>query len=186
MPKNVGVLTAHRTAESDEMFTPYYAVEPIMKYIPKNKTVWCPFDKEWSAFYRSFSDRGYNVIRSHIDDGLDFFQYEPDDYDVIVSNPPFSKKDSVLKRLYELDKPFAILLPLNSMQGQKRCELFIKHGIQVLTFDKRISYHNENCMNHFVKGSPFASAYFCKDILPKELIVASLNEYDKPLRNSRR
>ena len=51
---------------------------------------------------------------SHIGTGQDFLQYEPqEDYDYIISNPPFSKKDAILKRLYELKKPFAILMPLN-------------------------------------------------------------------------
>ena len=48
-------------------------------------------------------------------------QYEPqEDYDYIISNPPFSKKDAILKKLYELNKPFAVLMPLNVLQGQRR------------------------------------------------------------------
>ena len=43
-------------------------------------------------------------------EGKNFFFYEPEEhYDVIISNPPFSQKDDVLKRLYELDKPEMIL-----------------------------------------------------------------------------
>ena len=40
-----------------------------------------------------------------------------DEWDIIVSNPPFSLKDKVLERLYSFNKPFAILLPLNSKTG---------------------------------------------------------------------
>ena len=36
-------------------------------------------------------------------------------------------------------------------------------------------------MNSVVKGSPFATAYFCKDLLPKDLIIEQLHEYDRPL-----
>ena len=54
MATNTGYLTAERTAESNEMYTPYYAVDPILKYIPKDKKIWCPFDEEWSAFYQTF------------------------------------------------------------------------------------------------------------------------------------
>jgi len=128
------------------MYTPYYAVEPILKYIPKDLKIWCPFDEEWSAFYNSFKNNGYNVIRSHIDEGKDFFSFEPDDYDIIISNPPFSIKDDILKRLYELDKPFAILLPLNSLQGKSRYKYF-KNGIQILSFDQRIGYHSQQNMD---------------------------------------
>ena len=180
MANNVGYLTAKSTDESNEMYTPYYAVQPIIKYVQKDKKVWCPFDKEWSAFYQSFTSGGYSTIRSHIDEGQDFFEYQPDEYDVIISNPPFSIKDKILKKLYELDKPFAILLPLNSLQGKSRFRYFEK-GIQLLTFDQRIGYHNQSSMDIAIEGSPFASAYFCRDVLPKDLIIEHLEKYERSL-----
>ena len=100
MALNTGYLTARTNKESDELFTPYYAVDPIIKYIPKNKIIWMPFDQEYSAFYQLFKKLGYTVIRSHLEDGKDFFTYEPDNYDVIVSNPPFSIKDNILGRFF--------------------------------------------------------------------------------------
>ena len=36
-------------------------------------------------------------------------------------------------------------------------------------------------MDSVVKGSPFATAYFCKDLLPKDLIVEKLVTYERPL-----
>ena len=180
MANNIGYLTSKLTPEHQEMYTPYYAVEPIVKYIPKQYKIWCPFDKELSAFYQTFKNLGYNVIKSHIDDGKDFFIYEPDEYDVIVSNPPFSIKDKILERLYELDKPFAVLLPLNSLQGKSRYKFFSK-GVQLLSFDQRIGFHNRSNMNLAIEGSPFATAYFCKNILPNDLIIERLNKYDKKL-----
>lgn len=181
MALNTGYLKAARTEESNEQYTPYYAVDPILKYIPKTAKVWTPFDCEWSAFYQSFKRGGWCVERSSITDGQDFFTYEPPQYDVIVSNPPFTQKDAVLKRLYELGKPFAILLPLNSLQSVERYEYF-KQGIQLLSFDKRIGFHNEQNMAEHKKGVSFATAYFCRDILPRDLILEELTEYKKPLK----
>jgi len=120
------------------------------------------------------------VIYTHIDDGKDFFKFEPDEYDAIISNPPFSKKDRVLKRLYQLDKPFAVLLPMNSLQGITRYEYF-KNGIQLLAFDQRVGFHNVDNLEKPVEGTPFASAYFCRNILPKDLIIEQLKKYYKPL-----
>ena len=72
----------------------------LLKYIEKDKVIWCPFDEEWSAYYQMFTENGYKVIRSSLAEGQDFFTYEPDEhYDIIISNPPFSKKDKVLKLL---------------------------------------------------------------------------------------
>lgn len=180
---NVGYLTSDTTASGDEMFTPFYAVTPLVKYLKTSgyKTVWCPFDEEWSAYVLVFKAIGINVIRSSLSDGKDFFQYEPDEpYDVIISNVPFSKKDAVLHRLDELGKPFAILLPLNSLQGKSRFDVF-ENGIQLLSFDQRIGFHTSKSMEAPVEGSPFASAYFCRDFLPRDLIVERLIKYDRPL-----
>lgn len=44
-----------------------------------------------------------------------------------------------------------------------------------------VCYHDKKHMDKVVKGSPFATAYFCKDILPKDLIVEKLNEYERSL-----
>ena len=177
MAINKGYLKSKRTPEAQEMYTPFYAVEPILKYIPKDKRIWCPFDKEWSAFVQTFR---LNVQRSHIDEGGDFFQYCPPEWDVIVSNPPFKIKDKILQRLYELDRPFAILLPLNSLQGASRYKYF-KQGIQILAFDQRIGFHNMDNMGTPIEGSPFATAYFCRDVLPKDLIVEHIEKYEMPL-----
>lgn len=58
MPINTGVLTSNKTADGDECFTPYYAVEPLLEFIPKGETIWCPFDLEWSAFVQTFKQGG--------------------------------------------------------------------------------------------------------------------------------
>lgn len=58
MALNTGYLKADRTAESNEQYTPFYAVDPIAKYIPKHMKIWCPFDCEWSAFFQTFTRGG--------------------------------------------------------------------------------------------------------------------------------
>ena len=175
---NVGYLTADR--EDNELYSPYYVVDHIVKYIPKDKIVWCPFDEEWSAFYQRFKELGYKVVRSSLAEGQDFFEYEPEQWDVIISNPPFAVKDKVLERLYSFNKPFAVLLPLNSLQGSKRFKFF-QRGIQMLSFDSRVCYHNKDNMDKPIKGSPFATAYFCRNVLPKDLVLEELITYERPL-----
>ena len=175
---NKGYLNASRN--NDECYTTHYAVNPLIKYISSQLTVWCPFDTINSAFVNELFINGNKVIFSHINDGKDFFNYEPPYYDIIISNPPFSIKDAVLKRLYELNKPFAMLLPVNTIQGVTRYKYF-KNGIQLLVFDQRIGFHNLNNMITTGEGSPFASAYFCRDLLPKDLIIEHLNKYNAPL-----
>lgn len=40
--------------KNDECLTLNYGVKPIIKYIPKGATVWCPFDKGNSEFVTVF------------------------------------------------------------------------------------------------------------------------------------
>ena len=134
MALNTGYLTASKTDKSNENYTPYYAVEQIIKYLPKDKIMWCPFDEEWSSFYNLLKEHGFNVVRSSLSEGQDFFTYEPDRWDIIVSNPPFNIKDKILERLYSFNKPFAVILPMNSLQGKTRYKYF-SQGIQLLSFD---------------------------------------------------
>ncbi len=177
---NIGYLTANRTSAGDEVYTPFYAVEPLMEFIPKDKTIWCPFDEEWSAFYQSFSENGYEVVRSSLKEGQDFFEYEPEHWDILISNPPFSKKNEVLKRAFSFEKPFALLLPVNSIQGKARYRIF-DNQIQLLSFDGRVDYHTRQNMECTTKGNHFGSAYFCRDILPTKLELRKLVKYDRPL-----
>ncbi len=182
MALNVGYLTCNTTAEGDEVYTPFYAVEPLLEFIDKDKTIWCPFDEDWSAFVQTFKENGFKVINSHLKDGKDFFEYEPDHYDLIISNPPFSKKDEVLKRCYELNKPFSLLLPVNSIQGKKRVSSFKKYGLELLIFDLRVDYHTNGNFETYTKGNHFGSAYFCKGFLPEKLVFKELKKYERPLK----
>ena len=159
--------------KNDERYTPTILVKPILDFIPKGTTVWCPFDLENSEFVFSLKEHGCNVIHSHIKTGQDFFEYEPEEwYDFIISNPPFSLKDKVLKRLNELNKPFAMLLPLPTLQGQKRFQ-YLK-DCQALIFDKRINYYKNKETKEIQRGVAFASIYICKDILNNDLIFEEL------------
>lgn len=142
---NIGYLTVDRTSTGNEVYTPFYAVEPLVEFLTKDKIIWCPFDEKWSAFYQFFKENGYQVIRSSLSDGQDFFHFQPENWDILVSNPPFSKKDEVLKRAYSFGKPFALLLPVNSIQGKQRFEIF-DNDIQLLVFDARIDFHSKNNM----------------------------------------
>lgn len=116
---------------------------------------------------------GYNVLYSHIDNGQNFFYYEPEEqYDCIISNPPFSLKDDALKRLTEINKPYAILLPLPSLQGQKRFPYL--QNTQALIFDKRINFYQDIEQTIMSKGVAFASIYVCKNFLSRDLMFQRL------------
>ena len=55
MSLNSGKLM-YSSGNNDECYTPHYAVKPILKYIPKDAIVWCPFDTEESEFVKQISN----------------------------------------------------------------------------------------------------------------------------------
>lgn len=153
--------------KNDERYTPPILVKPILNYLKEKSTIWCPFDTKTSEFVKILQEAGHNVIYSHFIYNQDFFTFEPQqDYDYIISNPPFSRKLEVLKRLYELDKPFAMLLNIECLNYQVVGEFFLDKDIQLLIFDKKVSFDG--------KTSSFNTSYFCKDILDKDLIFYHL------------
>ena len=173
MGLNVGYLKAKTDKESDEVYTPAYAVKPIIKFIPSNSIIWCPFDMQDSEYVLQLCAAGHKVIATHIDSGQNFFDYEPEeDYDFIISNPPFSIKDDILKRLDEIGKPYAMLMPLPVLQGQKRFQYLT--NAQALIFDKRINYFKNKETKEILKGVSFASIYLCKNFLPENLMFEVL------------
>lgn len=132
----------------DELYTPDYAIEPLLKYIPRDvTTIWCPCDHSESRIVETLKNANYgnyDVYCSHIDNGCDFLNYElPYDYDMIITNPPLSIKDKIIKRCYDLGKPFALLLPLTALEGQKRGEMWDKGGIGCVVLDNRVDYNGK-------------------------------------------
>lgn len=180
MALNKGYLTAKTDKASDEVYTPEEAVKPLIKHLlyyqsshlKEKLVIWCPFDTKDSNYVIILRNAGFEVIASHIDNGQNFFYYEPEAYDIIVSNPPFSIKDDIIKRLYELDKPYAMLLPIPTLQGQKRFPYML--DCQALIFDKRINYFRDMKTREIKKGISFGSFYLCRKFLRNNLIFEEL------------
>jgi hypothetical protein len=162
--------------KNDECYTYRYAVEPLLEFMEpfQDKTIWCPFDTEKSEFVKVFSERGYNVVYSHIDNGQDFYKYAPEQFDLIISNPPFSNKTNMFKRILSFNKPFAILMSVLYLNDGTPYQLFKDIDLQLLLFSKRMTFKNQvqNKIN-------FMSCYFCKDFLPKQIMFRDFRNIDQ-------
>ena len=142
-------------------------VRPHRMFSSNNPTIWCPFDKETSEYVLFFKELECNVIYSHIDYGQDFFTYEPkEDYDIIISNPPFSLKLPVFKRLNKLGKPWVMLSNSMCINYMEIGNYFADNPVQMLIPDKRVSFDGN--------PSSFNSCYFCRDFLERDLIYCHL------------
>jgi len=154
--------------KNDECYTPSYGVTPILKYIPKDVTVWCPFDTVDSEFVNQIS-RTHRVEYSHISEGKDFLTYEPNHWDVIVSNPPFTNKRKYFERALEFNKPFALIMSNTWLNDSAPKQLFKDKDLQLLMFDKRMEFIQPNAKQ--TGKITFSSSYYCWNFLPKQIIM---------------
>lgn len=162
----------------DEQYTPKYGVEVLLPHIQhlKDKIIWCPFDKGDSQFCKVLGEENkFNVIYSHIENGQDFLTYEPEKWDVIISNPPYKNKRVYWERALDLKKPFALLLPLNILSDSVINVTMAEREreIQLLIPSRRMRFYNNK--TGAVGNQPtFKAAYFGVNIFQQQIILAEM------------
>ena len=160
---------------NDEFYTPVYAVKPIIKYIEKGKTVWCPFDTEDSNFVKEFRANGVNVVCSHISEKKDFFTQDVPNCDYIISNPPYSIKGKVFERLFQINKPFAMLVGVVGLfESQARFNMFKNNSFEIMYLNKRVSYFKSYTDPKPSLNPPFSSVYVCSRMLPSQIVFEEI------------
>ena len=148
---------------NDECMTPDYGVVPILKYIPQDAIIWCPFDKEDSEFVKQIREMG---------NGQDFYTYEPTEHwDCIISNPPFTNKRHIFERALSFNKPFALIMSNTWLNDSAPKQLFKNKDLQLLMFDKRMKFKNNGEIQNKIT---FSSSYYCWNFLPKQIIMEEL------------
>ena len=147
----------HKQKVNDDYPTPKFVWEDIEKYIPKDKKIWCPF---YCDGIHTLEELGYDIIHEN----KDFFTYEPDEYDIIVDNPPFSIKKKIIPRMIALDKPFILIMPCSTLCYQYFEPLAEK--IQLIIPPKRYNFKKE-----LKSSASFDCLFFCYKMgLEKDII----------------
>lgn len=168
---NKAKVISKQNGVNDEFYTPIHAISPLTPFLKRFNKVLCPFDTELSNVVKVIKLNGCDVKSSSLYDGKDFFKIGKEDVkdiDCIVSNPPYSIKDEVLKHLYYLGKPFCMLMPLTALEGKARGKLYQKYGLELLVFDARINYMKSK------KSNWFNTSWFCWNVLPEKLMFHSV------------
>lgn len=165
-------LKVQASGSPDDYQTPSIALRPLLPYLKKNWIIWeCAEGK--GNLTRELIEREFKVIGTDILKGQDFLTYEPDKYDCIITNPPYSLKERFLERCYNLGKPFALLMPLTALESEKRQRGYRKHGIQLIIPNKRINFETPSGEG---SSSWFLTAWFTWGLnLPKDLMFVRLD-----------
>lgn len=114
----------HRLSRTDDewMTPPRVVAEMVDTYIGDDTDeraatlVWEPFVGDGVAAEYLKNDLGVGVT---LGDHSDFFDCdtEPDGVTMVLSNPPFSRKIEVCRRLCELDVPWVLVLPMSCLHS---------------------------------------------------------------------
>ena len=169
----------------DEYQTPSILVNMLIPYLndweqhfmneyDRQPIIWLPFDTEESKYYTILKEKGFEVVRSHLNDDKDFFTYQPEQFDIVVSNPPFSKKLEIMERIaFDLKKPFVLLMNMMAINYQVIGNFFqfLNPKIQFIIPDKKVSFDGNT--------SSFCSGYVCYDFIDHTEFVHLLHNNTK-------
>lgn len=152
----------NKVIDKDHVATPRWVVENIYELIDIKSfnSIWFPFNNYDSHFKLYADELKLKYKATHIFDDLgnDFFETEPpENCDLLISNPPFSQQNEIIKRSFELIdsgkiKSFCLLLPLATLETPSRAEMYEKYvdKLSILVFKKRIKFLG--CATGFNKG----------------------------------
>jgi hypothetical protein len=158
----------------DEYYTTTNESEKLIKYlweyriVKKDDIIWLPFDNEISNIYKILLKYGYkNIVLSNLEVGLDFYNYEPENWDIIITNPPFSGRTHLMKRLMSFNKPFIILQGTQYFNNQYAVNYLSQFSddFKFLLPRTRMSFmtynEDEDIISSSKSGASFYSFWLC-------------------------
>ena len=157
---------------TDNYMTPYSAWESISRYIDRSAVIWDPFYGNGDSKVH-FEKLGYrNIIHKN----ECFFKSSYPEADIIVSNPPFSILQPVLKKLREINKPFILLLHNRTMSTQYFQTIFgdVLDQFTFLIPAKRINFVSTENANQ--SNCSFDCFYYCYKMNFQKQIIFLKNE----------
>ncbi len=96
--------------KDDDYETPKEVLQDLLPYITNYDIIYDPFyckgkvKKEWAV-----------LGKSCINDKLDAFSREHPEFDIMISNIPFSMKEKCVKLAVSLARPFILLMPIDAL-----------------------------------------------------------------------
>ena len=138
------------TRENDNWETPKEAYEDVRDLIV-GKIIWDPFYSQGRAATFLMEAGAKEVIHEK----RDAFDWSPE-YELIVTNPPFSIKKRCLAYLLSLGKPVLVLLPLADLASVWFREVVEEHQYHLYVPNKRYAFLKDGKQ---MKGVNFPSVW---------------------------
>lgn len=169
----------------DRCYTPGYALDPLRPFLRRSWRIWEPAAGR-GHLVRELRRTGFDVVATElalldptervcgpeIGYGIDFFTSLAQSFGVIVTNPPYSIKPEWIQRCYQVGRPFALLVPVETIGSNQVQRMMESYGAELLLLDKRVNFHMPN------KGdggsAQFPVLWFCWRLLPQPIVYGRI------------
>lgn len=156
----------------DACQTPSYAIDPLLPYLNPDWLIWEPASGEGLLVEALYNSGFESVLVSDLLTGQNFFDYDPGNWDCLITNPPYSIKYPWLERCYTLGKPFALLVPVETLGAKTAQALLKEHGFEIMLLDQRVDFGMPN--KGFEGSAQFPVLWLCWNILPQQIMFGSI------------
>lgn len=173
--------------------TPPYALDPLFPFLDalraklgREPIIWEPFGGKGSIA-RTLRARGYKVIATDIlpivsllvdpnvvECSRNAFRWRPAQFDVIVSNPPYSIKPQVYKWLAALGCPFALLVPVETIGAGNGHALLEQIDHEQLLLDTRVDFMMPSHTDWQQGSAQFPTFWSCRGLLGKQVVYGKM------------
>lgn len=134
MADSLKIIGAHGNRSKNDFYpTPPECTVALLNFLEerfllkKRDLIWEPACGS-HAMVDVMNKRGYTVLGTDIIYGQDYLTTDPkDDYDWIITNPPFCSAQEFITRSTQRNKPFALLLKSQYWHSAKRRKIFSEY-----------------------------------------------------------
>jgi len=186
-PKTNRIGDTKKVSGYDVCQTPPHALEPLLPLIPKDWLIWESAHGPEFLLADALISNGYNVTMSDLADGehYNFFTFQPNHWTMQVTNPPWSIKYEWIEHSFELDRPFALLVPYETTFAAKFRNIATRYhnrpwSVDVLIPERRINFKMPNTGWGIVEWSEEKQAYVKRGEsaqMPVAWVTWGLNAY---------
>lgn len=181
-PKQQRAYDPNRVSQIDRCQTPPYALDPLLPYLRGKGAIWEPCAGE-GRLVDTLRAQDFKVVASDILTGQNFFTYRPEQFDIIVTNPPYGSKYFFIERCYELQVPFALLVPVETIGAGRAQKVMSKFGAELLLLNRRVNFSmpikGEQQEGGWKSSAQFPTFWLCHGLLPSPIVYGHI-EYPKP------
>lgn len=151
-PKQSRPVDTTKVSQMDVCQTPPHALEPLYPYLNPDWIIWESAVGPEQILATTLLNKGYQVFGTDLMYGAEFnyFTYTPDfNYDIEITNMPFSIKYKWLEKAFSRGKRFALLAPYETTFAKEFQKLFKEYNnkpwyIEILSPERRINYKMPN------------------------------------------